>query len=60
VASVWFQSMSVGYGTFHSSSHASVVVFKVCDVGPLPSEGSITTPTRGEDHIFRVEGVLGL
>jgi hypothetical protein len=53
--SVLFQSMSASDGMFHSPSHASVVVFGVCNVGPLPSKGSITI-AKGEDHIFRVEG----
>jgi hypothetical protein len=57
--SVWFQSMSDGSGMFRSSSHVSVVVFRVCDVGRLPNEGRITT-AKGEYHIFRVEGVVGL
>jgi hypothetical protein len=51
--------MSAGDGMFHSSSHAGVVVFGARNVGPLPSEGSITTPKK-DDHIFRVEGVVGI
>jgi hypothetical protein len=51
-------SVGVRYGMFHSSSHACVVVFGVCNVGPLPNEGGITT--RGEDKMFMVEKVVGV
>jgi hypothetical protein len=44
---------------FHSSSYACVVVFEVCDVSPLPSDGGITS-TYGEDKIFLVDGVVGV
>jgi hypothetical protein len=55
---VRFHSVSIGHVMFRSSSHACVVKFGVCNVGPLPSEGGITT-ARGEDKTFRAEGVNG-
>jgi anaerobic C4-dicarboxylate transporter len=40
--------VSASYAIFHSSLHACVVVFGICNIGPLPNEGGITT-ARGED-----------
>jgi hypothetical protein len=57
---VLFQFVGAGYGMFHSSSHACVVV--LCfgrNVNSLASEGGITT-VKEEDQTFLVARVLGV